>query len=224
MLKGAEYESVRNLKWYETASVRIYNDEYWENRYQFPLDLNIPDAEEMVLNLESKGYTAAPRTVFSGDMIFNAEDFGEDGNMPVLVTAIDPDRDNNVFHFADTLVEGRFLKNGEEAVLLGSWFAEDIGAKVGYWVTIITRGNGGFYESMDLEVAGIVNCPNPNVNRMLVMMPLDTAGDYLAMDGAATEINIKLPDSADITAETASIQKIINGNGIKRRQLETACG
>ncbi|HAK47075.1 MAG TPA: ABC transporter permease [Spirochaeta sp.] len=214
MLAGAEFESVRNLKWYETASVRIYNDGYWENRHQLPLDINVPDAEGITAKLEDAGYTASPRTVFSGDMILNADDFGEDGNIPVTVTAIDPQLDFDIFHFGDTLAAGRFLERGEEAALLGSWLAEDIGAKVGYWITIITRGNGGFYESMDLEVVGIVNCPNPNVNRGLVMMPFDTAGDYLAMDGAATEINIKLSDSADVEAAASDIQKLFNGSGL----------
>lgn len=224
MLKGAEYESVRNLKWYETSSVRIYDDEYWENRHQLPLDLNIPDAEAKVAKLESEGYTAAPRTVFSGDLILNAEDFGEDGNMPVQVTAVDPERDFDVFHFKDTLVNGRFLEPDEEGVVLGSWFAEDISAEVGYWITVVTRGNGGFYESMDLEIVGIVNCPNPNVNRMLIMMPISTAGDYLAMEGAATEINIRLPDNADVEAETKAVQKLINGGGLTAMSWEALAG
>ena len=214
MLAGAEYESVRNLKWYETSSVRIYNEDYWENRFQLPLDISIPDALDVKARLDAAGYTASPRTIFSGDLILNANDFGEDGNIPVTVTAIDPETDFDVFHFGDTLIDGRFLNRGEEAALLGSWLAEDIGAEVGYWITIVTRGNGGFYEAIDLEVVGIVNCPNPNVNRTLIMMPFDTASDYLAMEGAATEINIKLPDSADVEAETEAVSRVINGSGL----------
>ena len=34
MLLGAEYESVRNLKWYETSSARIFASGYWQERYQ----------------------------------------------------------------------------------------------------------------------------------------------------------------------------------------------
>ncbi|MDC7124834.1 MAG: ABC transporter permease [Spirochaetales bacterium] len=214
MLRGAEYESVRNLKWYETASARIYNSEYWENRHQMPLDINITDYKEKVQKLEEKGYTAAPRISFSGELILNVIDFGEDGSMPIEVTAIDPQRDFEVFHFKDTLVEGRFLQPGEDGILLGSWFAEDIGAKVGAWVTVVTRGNGGFYQSMDLEIVGILNCPNPNVNRSLLMMPISTASDYLEMEGAATEINIRLADNANVKAETAKIKSITGNNSL----------
>ncbi len=221
MLMGAEMESVRNLKWFETASARILNDEYWENRFQKPLDLNISNPDRIIETLDQQGITATKRMVFSGDLIFNAINFGEDGNMPATITAIDPEKDFEVFEFGSTLMEGRFLEPGEDGILLGSWFAEDINAKVGYWITIVTTGNGGFHEAMDLEIVGIVNCPNPNVNRTLIMMPISTADEYLAMDGAATEINIKLPANSDVDAEVERIQEFLNGDNLTVMSWET---
>lgn len=212
MLKGAELESVRNLKWYETASARILSNEYWENRHQMPLDTNIEQPDEIIQKLDNAGITATKRIRFSGDLILNAEDFGEDGNLSVFVTAIDPNRDFDVFQFKPTLKKGRFLEPNEDAVVLGSWFAEDIGAKIGYWITIVTRGNGGFYEAMDLEIVGIVNCPNPTVNRSLIMMPIQTASEYLAMEGAVTEINVALSERANVNDEVKKIQALLNSN------------
>ncbi len=213
MLIGAEEESMRNLRWYETSSARIMNSDYWKNRLMMPLDLQIPDPYAIVNQLKREGINAAPRIMFSADLILYSEDFGEDGNMPVQVAAVDPALDNMVFRFEETLIEGRFLQNGQNELVIGSWFAEDIGAKLGYWVTVVTRGNGGFYEAMDLQIVGIVNCPNPNVNRTLLMMPLDIADEYLAMDGAVTEINIALADSIDVAKEAKRIQNLIRSNG-----------
>lgn len=210
MLMGAEQESIRNLKWYETSSARIYQKDYWDERLQLPLDKSIQDTGRVLSLLQENGWTGTPRTMFSADMILYSDDFGEDGNLPVLVTAIDPERDNTVFHYSDTLVEGRFLEKGEEnGILLGSWLAEDIGAKVGYWVTLVTRGNGGFYEAMDMQIVGILNCPNPNVNRTLLMMDIDTASAHLAMDGAATEIDIFIPDEKNTDKEILAIGKTL---------------
>lgn len=215
MLMGAEYESVRNLKWYETGSARILDDEYWENRHQLPLDYHIENPDRILETLEENDVTATKRTVFSGDMILSSSEFGESGNMPVQVTAINPETDFDVFRFEDTLVEGRLLESDEMGVLIGSWFAEDINAEIGNWITIITRGLGGFYQAFDLQIVGILNCPNPNVNRSLLMMPIATASDYLAMEGAATEINIALPDRADVDAEVERIEGLLNGNGLE---------
>ncbi|WP_320129962.1 FtsX-like permease family protein [uncultured Sphaerochaeta sp.] len=199
LLVGAEQESVRNLKWYETSSARIYRQGYWDERLQYPLDKAIKDPSKVLASLEKNGWKATPRTVFSADMILYSDDFSEDGNLPVLVTAIDPEKDNQVFHFADTLAEGRFLKpRDENGILLGSWLAEDIGAKVGYWVTLVTRGNGGFYEAMDMQVVGILNCPNPNVNRTLLMMDIKSANEHLGMEGSVTELDVFIPDNKEL--------------------------
>ena len=213
ILLGAEFESMRNLRWYETASARIMHPDYWEERLMRPLDISIDDPNTIVDALRKEGIAAAPRTMFSADLILYSDDFGEDGNMPVQVTAVNPELDNTVFRFEDTRIEGRFVESGTNELVIGSWFAEDIGAKVGYWVTLVTRGNGGFYEAMDMQIVGIVNCPNPNVNRTLLMVPIDTIGDYLAMEGAATEINIALPENAEIAEEVARIQQLIDPSG-----------
>jgi ABC-type lipoprotein release transport system permease subunit len=208
---GIKEESVRNLKWYETSSARIYAKGYWEERMQIPLDNSIQTPQKTISLLAENGYTSTTRTMFSADMILFNDDFGEDGNLPVLVTAIDPEKDNEVFHFGDTLVEGRFLEKGDEnGILIGSWFAEDIKAKVGYWVTLVTRGNGGFYEAMDMQIVGILNCPNPNVNRTLLMMDINTASERLAMEGAVTEIDVRFSDTANTEKEMVKIRSLLS--------------
>lgn len=207
LLLGAELESMRNLRWYETASLRVYDTAYWEDRYFLPLDASIEKAQEILDLLKAEGIAATERTLFAADIILYQEDFGEDGNLSVQVTAINPDTDFEVYRFADTLIEGRFLERGEmDGIVLGSWFAEDIGAKVGYWVTLVTRGKGGFYEAFDMEVVGIINCPNPNVNRSLVMMDIQAADTYLAMDGSVSSIDILLPEKSDLNAIAKTLQ------------------
>ena len=209
ILIGVDEDSVRNIRWYETSSLRIVHEEYWEDRLLLPLDISIENPAEKVELLRESGYAASPRIVFSADMILYSEDFGEDGNLPVVVTAVDPERDLDVFRFSDTLVEGRFAHPGENEIVMGSWLAEDLGAKIDYWVTLVTRGNGGFFEAMDMRIVGIVNCPNPDVNRRLIMVPIDTISEYLAMENLATEINIALPESADVEKAALEVARII---------------
>lgn len=219
LLLGIELESERNLIWYETSSVRIHTTEHWPDRLLFPLEEGIEQPQKVIDLLKQDGYTATERTMFKADMILYSDDFGEDGNLSVMVTGIDPEQDNEIFHFEDTLVEGRLLTKGDtEGIVMGSWLAEDIGAKIGYWVTLVTRGNGGFFEAIDVQVVGIVNCPNPNVNRTLVMMDKDTAGSILGMDGSVTEIDILLPNRADVDTEVKKIQATLQASG--RNDLE----
>lgn len=207
LLLGAELESMRNLRWYETASLRVHDSAYWEDRYFLPLDVSIESPQPILDLLKAEGITATARTSFAADMILYQDDFGEDGNMSVQVKAINPATDFDVYRFENTLIEGRFLQSGEmDGIVLGSWFAEDIGAKVGYWVTLVTRGKGGFYEAFDMEIVGIINCPNPNVNRSLVMMDIQAADLYLAMDGSVSSIDIVLGEKSNLNEVVQSLQ------------------
>jgi len=207
ILVGAELESMRNLRWYETASLRIHHELYWEDRNFLPLETAIDNPQEVLALVKNAGLSATARTSFLSDMILYSEDFGEDGNLSVMVTAIDAKTDFDVYGFENTLVAGRFLEPGEmDGLVLGSWFAEDIGAEVGFWVTLLTRGKGGFYEAFDMEIVGIVNCSNPNVNRSLVMMDIQAADLYLGMEGSVTSIDILLAEKADVEKAQKALQ------------------
>ncbi len=208
---GVQSDSERNLREFETAELRIMHTGYWQDRLTKPLDLSVSDPDVLLSDLRDEGFRATKRISFLAEMLLSSTDFGEDGNMSVEVTAVDLEHDSDVFNFNRTLSEGRFPAAGADEVVIGSWFAEDIGAKVGSWITLVTRGNGGFYEVMDLEIVGIVNCPNPNVNRVLLMIPFETADEYLAMDGAATEIDIAVPDLKSLEKAEQRVAGIASG-------------
>lgn len=207
LLLGVELESERNLKWYETAYLRIHTTASWEDRLFLPLDDAIEEPLPIIAMLTQRGYRAVGRTRFGATLILNGEEYGEDGYIPVIITAIGED-DGLVYRFGESLAKGRFFAPGEmDGLVLGSWLAEDIGAKVGSTMTVSARGKGGFYEAFDAQVVGLVNCPNPNVNRTLVMMDIEAADQYLAMEGSVTSIDIRIPDKLDVEAARKQIQQ-----------------
>lgn len=192
MLAGAALESERNLIWYETGSLRVHRPSWWEDRLYLPLDQSIENPQVVVDAARQAGHQAVTRTRFSAEMILYSDEFGEDGYLPVTVTAITPD-DAQVYPLIETLAEGRLLFEGEaEAILLGSWLAEDIGAKVGSLVTITAQGKEGFHQAFDAEIVGLLNCPNPNVNRTLVVMDSAAVDQYLGLEGAVSSVDIAL--------------------------------
>jgi len=204
MLMGAEIESERNLIWYETASARIMHQDYWAEKDSLPLKYALDNTDELLAKLDKEGIAATPRTVFFGEIIMLKDPYPEDGSMFTKIFAIDPATDEDVFEFKKTIEAGRYLEPGEEGVMLGSWLAEDIGAEIGFPLTIVTRGRDGYKQTIDVEVVGIINCPNPYINRASLFIPLDTADYYLAMEGGVTEIDLKYKDYNE--AEKVSIE------------------
>ncbi len=191
LLLGISDESVKNLIWYETSSARIMDKGYWPEKNNLPLKYAIDDPNKLLQALNSQGIKATPRTVFRGEVIVNKDPYPEDGSIYSKIFAIDPEKDTTVFRFKDTVIKGRYLKPGENGVLMGSWLAEDIGADVGYPLTIVTRTRDGYMQTIDATIVGIINCPNPYINRASLFIPLATADSYLDMNGGVTEIDLK---------------------------------
>ncbi len=211
LLLGISDESVKNLIWYETGSARIIE------RHNLPLKYAIDDPNKLLQALKSQGIKATPRTVFRGEIIVNKDPYPEDGSIYSKIFAIDPEKDTAVFRFKDTVIKGRYLKPGEDGVLMGSWLAEDIGADVGYPLTIVTRTRDGYMQTIDATIVGIINCPNPYINRASIFIPLDTADSYLDMNGGVTEIDVQYSNYK----KTDSISKnLIKSLGVLSNNIE----
>lgn len=197
ILLGAELDSDRNIIWYETGAAQVIHRQYLEERDERTLNHVIDDRHTLAQDIQRHGFAVAPRTVFSAEMILFRNPFPEDGNVPVTAFGIDPLQDDDVFRISQSVREGRFLTPDEEGVLLGSWLAEDVGAEVGFPIILVTRTRDGYFQTMDLEVVGIVETPNPIINRGALYLPLSVVDDYLHMGGGVTELAIASPPGSD---------------------------
>ena len=202
-LLGMEKESERNLLWYETGVAEIMHADYWKNIAYFPLKDSFKVSPKLIKTIEDKGFSWTKRTAFISEM------FDENGSLPVIVYGIDTKRDEEVFKLKETIVKGKYLEPNEYGVLVGEWLAEDLSIKVGDVVTVRTRTRLGAYQAVDLEVKGILNCPNPKVNKGTAFIPLSVADREMEMDGRVTEVALGLPEWTSQEARLIPLTKEI---------------
>lgn len=201
ILIGSETESSRNIRDYETGEGKIYPDGYFAEREFLPFDYFIEACSRPAVEAALEPLAWAPRAEFAAELLFREDFFPASGSVPVRVSAVDPERDIDVFRSGLMIDEGRWLRRGDEGLVLGSWLAEDIGARPGSVIGVQCRGRGGFYQTFDAPIIGIVTTDDPFVNRNAAFMDLQTADTLLALDGAVTEYTFRIPYPAD-TAKT----------------------
>ena len=148
-----------------------------------------------------------PRAVFSGEMIVNKDPWPESGSVRARFSAIDPVRDARVFKLQECIQEGQWLSPGEEGIVIGAQMAKDLGAKIGYPVTIVTRTRDGAFQTMDFPIIGILNTPNAAVNRLNIFMDLSVANEYLELAGTVNQIAIAFGEERDAVREARLISK-----------------
>lgn len=214
LLTGIDSESITNLRLYETATGRIMVPGYWEDRETFPLEKSFdPAMIEPLLAASGAGYS--PRVSFGGDLIFYKDPFPEDGSIPGLFTAIDPVQDANVFKIQDSLVEGEWLVDGEQGLVLGHWLAEDIGGSIGSTVLVETQTRDGYAQVFELEIVGIINCPNPEITCSGMFLPLSIADEFLEMDGKVTEMNVNFGEDSSADTRFSALSPDVEALGLE---------
>ncbi len=210
MLKGIHYESLRNFIDYESGHLKIYNKEFYDemtNEGFLMLDKGIDNYREICKLISDEGMSFAPRITFNAHLI--NEEIG--GERPFNVIAIDPEYDKNVYKLPDTIISGRFLRSDDRGMLIGRLSAKKMSAELGTTLTILTRTKNDTYQTISLEVVGIIDPPNPNINKSVVYIPLDVADQDLQMEGSVTEIGIRLKSDNEIVGANSRLPLQDNG-------------
>lgn len=205
-IEGSKVDTIRNLRDYETGEGKIYPAGYFAERDLVPFSYFIEKADRQAIEKAAGRTETAPRVVASSELYFNEDFFAVPGSIRTTLFCVDPVRDARIFRTSRMVSDGRWLMSGDTGIVIGSWLAEDIGAKPGYVVTLECRGRGGFYQTFDAEILGIVKTDDPLVNRNAVFIDLAAADSLLALDGAVTEYTIRSNRTdAKLEAEGAAI-------------------
>jgi ABC-type lipoprotein release transport system permease subunit len=174
--------------------------EYLDDLKSMPLKHSIDDPESVEQALQGAGVTTTRRTVFAGEIFYG------EGSLYVKVIAVDPDTDEEIYRLSDTLTQGRYLEAGEQGVVIGEWLAQDLGITVGEEITIRTRTRYGAFQTMELIVVGVLNSPNPVINKGTAYIPLSLADEALEMEGAVTELTLFFPEWQDPELKVQDLQ------------------
>lgn len=192
LLVGLDQDSFHNLIWYETSSAKVYAPGYFKDRRLAPVDrlISAHQREAIEAALDAGGVLFAPRYQSAAEVFFLEDSFPAAGSLTAIVYGVDPLRDADVYRIASSVEDGTWLTPGEEGVVLGSWLAYDMQAEVGYYVTIQCKGQGGFVQTMDMPVVGIVQTDNPVVNSTAMYIDLAFLDEMLELEGSVSEYSL----------------------------------
>ena len=179
------YQNIINL---ETGHLQVMTEQYWEEKDKNPLDqLLVKDgqlAEEIKALANLQGMS--PLLRFNANLNNGVEE------LPVLGLGIEPDTYHQVFTTGDYFVKGSFFKAGEEKAVLGQSLAELMELKVGDYLTLLVRSRERTFNTIDVEISGLISTPNPNVNNNIVFVPLDLARRSLNLGDEVSQLVIRL--------------------------------
>jgi ABC-type lipoprotein release transport system permease subunit len=150
------------------------------------------------------GVVAVSSRTFASALVSSA-----DGAIGVTLMGIDPAVEATVSRFAARVRDGRFVEPGDRGTaVLGSGVARVLHAGVGGRIVVMAQGaRGRDVRSALLRVVGVVHTGLEDVDRSLLLVPLGSSRELLALDGGVHQVALFLRDQAGSAARAASARR-----------------
>ncbi len=215
IITGLQLDSNKNLVYNDTSSAKIYAKGYFSERDYLPIDKLITKEQGSSLQklLLDNNYTDVTKEFISSAQIMFYEDpFPTSGSLTAIIKAIDS-TNSQAYKYDDANIKGKWLTKGVDGVVIGAKLADDIKADVGYFLTIQTKGKGGFIQAFDIPIIGIISTGDPVIDASTLFFDINTIDYYLELDGSATSYAVSY------TKNIAKLKKITDQETINLKEI-----
>ncbi|MGB6607807.1 MAG: FtsX-like permease family protein [Atribacterota bacterium] len=199
IMNGMEEMSFDNIINYDTGNIQVAYPEYWEDRDEMLLenliDLN-QDMEESI-NSTDGILGVSPELRFKANLNNGVDEVSVRG------VGISIEQYNQVFGTKNFVVEGSMFAPGESKAVVGVRLAELMDLKVSDYITLLVRTTEDTFNTIDIEIAGLVRAPNPMINNGIVFVPLEVAQEALNVGSGISLLAMKTVSGDEIAVNKA---------------------
>lgn len=150
------------------------------------------------------------------DMIPRIESFAlgsdVDNAFGTQVMGIDPLREDKLTGLSSKLSSGRYLKPGEEAILVSEGYADIMELGVGDTLVLLGQGYHGITAVGKYPVVGLLHFGNPELNKRLSYLPLRQAQYLYGMEGRVTSMVLKFKNNYRFQKTVEEIRQELDTN------------
>ena len=187
LMDGMLDMSVNNIRNFETGDIQITNPEYWTKRDDLSLKHLIEWDEDLEnFLIQTKGVAGvSPELRFSANLNNGIDEMG------IIGLGIVPEKYNQVFETQDYFISGSMSAFDKNQAVIGKKLAELMDLKMNDYIILLVRTKEDTFNTIDLEIGGIVNTPNPMVNNSTVFVSLNLAQERLNSGNGITMLSLR---------------------------------
>ena len=187
VMGGMEEMSFSNIKNYDTGNIQVVHPEYWEDREKLPLENLIYINQDTLDNIKNTNGLLG----VSPELRFKANLNNGIDEAAVLGLGISPEQYKKVFATQNYIFEGSMFAPGESKAVIGVKLAELMDLKINDYITLLIRTKEDTFNTIDVEIAGLFEAPNPITNNGIVFVPLDIAQQALNVGNGVSLLALK---------------------------------
>ena len=195
--EGMEEATIKNT----TGYIQIHQSGYWDDK----TINNIFVEDDM-----SRSLTNIPNISLA---IPRLESFalGSSGthSKGIAVIGTDPEIESLASGLEKRIIEGEYLKKGDDGVLIVVNLAKFLKLEVGDTITLISQGYHGVTAAGIYPVRGIISFPSTTMNNKLLFMDLSQAQFLYGAEDMLTSISIMLHNPNKLEEDTVAVREAV---------------
>ncbi|MDX1586912.1 MAG: FtsX-like permease family protein [Balneolaceae bacterium] len=131
---------------------------------------------------------------------------------PVMIMGIDIEAEQQLSKPVENLETGRYFEtNNEQAAIIGSDLLIRLNARIGDSLVVIGQGYHGMNATGLYRIKGTVRYPNPEMNKSLVYLPLETAQYLFSAEKRLTSLALNINDPDDLNRTVEALKENLSG-------------
>ena len=203
MQEGSYESMINNVVKYYSGYLQVQHADYWEER---TLENSAEFSAELINKIENIGDI----TLVSNRLESFALAANHQHSKPAMVLGIEPESEDQITAISKKMEEGLFLKTGDKSVVLGKGLADFLNLNVGDTLVMIGQGYRGISANDLFPVKGIMTHPNPEFDKRLVIMDIETAREFYSAYNLSTSLVIMTEDHYSVNHLKSDIENILS--------------
>lgn len=213
MLEWADETSIRNLKKYETASMKIGDIDFFEEENYIPVEEVVKEREKIKIILNEKGLKYTPEIKFKANLI--NEVTGD--SYPYFGMGIEAESHKKVYDLHEMIYKGA-LPTKRNEILISKNTAELLNVEIGEYLIIEADTKEGAHNADAFKITALFETPNPELNKNFFYISLGAANNLLAMDGDVNLISVKAEQNEEKLSQELKEEIDVEGMTVKTWQ------
>ncbi|WP_163708256.1 ABC transporter permease [Mangrovibacterium lignilyticum] len=200
MQEGTYSKMIDNVVSFYSGYIQIHQNDYWENK---TIDYCFTPGNSLLETLKN-----TPDIVFHVPRLesFTLMSHGNNTKGAALI-GIDPPKENHLSKLSHWVVEGNYLKPGDDGILLAVNLAKNLGVEVNDTLVLISQGYHGASAAALFPVRGILKFPSPAMNNMGGYIDLKTAQNFFSVPNQYSSLVLMVSDYSEVNRVKHSLKR-----------------
>ncbi|MCA1759414.1 MAG: FtsX-like permease family protein, partial [Bacteroidales bacterium] len=187
MQEGSYDSMIENVVKFYSGYLQVQDTAYWEER---TLENSMEVSPELIQQIENlNDVTLVSHRLESFALAANHQH-----SKPGMVLGIEPDEEDRITSISKKIKAGEFLHPGDKSVVLGKGLAEFLNLTVGDTLVMIGQGYHGISANGLFPVKGIMEHPNQEFDKRLVLLDIEAAREFYSAYGLSTSLVVMTSD------------------------------